>query len=360
MRRIHILVDHFHEHEGIAGLMLAQQRAFAARGAEVRLLAAHSDPAVCDRLAAVGDLDGIAPEDLVIYHYAGFSDLMPRVAARPARKLLYYHNTTPGDYYRAENPALADYLDRDEECLRPFLDRFAVLAANSAFSAARLSALAGRPVTPVPILLEDTEWASIDEAVAARYREGTLNVVMVGRIIYNKNQLDAIMAVEELAARLGRPVRLFLVGESAYDTDAYARRCREYCATRGLETVIFTGRVPAVEKHAYLAAAELYLGTSLFEGFYTPLVEAMRFGLPIVAYAAAAVPETLAGGGLLVPPGDRAGLVDAMQRLLTDADLRDRLARRQRELLRTRYAAATVTAAWDRLLATLARSGGTG
>ena len=67
-----------------------------------------------------------------------------------------------------------------------------------------------------------------------------------------------------------------------------------------LDEVVFTGQVDDDELYAYYRAADVFLCLSEHEGFCVPLQEAMHFGLPVVAYDAGAVRETLHGGGLLL------------------------------------------------------------
>jgi glycosyltransferase involved in cell wall biosynthesis len=86
---------------------------------------------------------------------------------------------------------------------------------------------------------------------------------------------------------------------------------------------------------SYYKLAHLYLHLSEHEGFFVPLLEGFYAGLPVVAYAAGAVPETMAGAGLLVhrrDPLQVAALIDAV---LGDEELRARLLAGQRRVLRT-------------------------
>jgi len=92
--------------------------------------------------------------------------------------------------------------------------------------------------------------------------------------------------------------------------------------------VTFLGELPDDEavRREYLAA-DVFCLPSLQEGFGIVLLEAMAAGLPIVATRAAAIPEVVPDGeaGLLVPPSDPEALAEALDRLLSDPDLRRRL-----------------------------------
>jgi glycosyltransferase involved in cell wall biosynthesis len=70
------------------------------------------------------------------------------------------------------------------------------------------------------------------------------------------------------------------------------------------ERFIFTGPVPAAELAAYYRASSVYVSLSEHEGFCVPLVEAMAMDVPVLAYSAAAVPDTLGGAGVQFAPKD--------------------------------------------------------
>lgn len=74
-------------------------------------------------------------------------------------------------------------------------------------------------------------------------------------------------------------------------------------------------------------ATDVYLLPSLAEGYGMSVVEAMSFGLPVIASRISALPELVADGesGLLVPPDDEGALFEAMRRLMEDPDLRRRM-----------------------------------
>ena len=73
------------------------------------------------------------------------------------------------------------------------------------------------------------------------------------------------------------------------------------------------------------------------EGFGLVGVEALAAGTPVVGYAAGALPEVVGDCGLLVPPGDRQALAEAISRVLADAELRERMSACGRERARARF-----------------------
>ena len=84
----------------------------------------------------------------------------------------------------------------------------------------------------------------------------------------------------------------------AYRLEAEHARERAY-ALGVADGVLFTGRADRLPDHYRLAS--VYVTTSQHEGFCVPLVEAMASGVPVVAAASTAIPETLGDAGLLAP-----------------------------------------------------------
>jgi len=72
--------------------------------------------------------------------------------------------------------------------------------------------------------------------------------------------------------------------------------------------------------------ADVFILSSIFEGFGIVLLEAMSFGLPIVATKVGAIPELVQDGvqGVLVPPGDSVALARALKELISRPQLRER------------------------------------
>jgi glycosyltransferase involved in cell wall biosynthesis len=90
----------------------------------------------------------------------------------------------------------------------------------------------------------------------------------------------------------------------------------------------FTGPVPDEDLAAFYRWSDAYVSLSEHEGFCVPLVEAMAADVPIVAYAAGAVPETLGGAGILFAPKDLEVAAELLGSVVYDHDVRGRRAGR--------------------------------
>lgn len=91
--------------------------------------------------------------------------------------------------------------------------------------------------------------------------------------------------------------------------------------------VVFTGFVPEEEKPFLISAAKVFAYPSLYEGFGIPVLEALACGIPTVTSNVSSLPEVAGNAALTVDPYSVAELTSALERLVSEAPLRDQLAR---------------------------------
>ena len=103
--------------------------------------------------------------------------------------------------------------------------------------------------------------------------------------------------------------------------------------------VQWLGEVVGAAKDSALAASDIFVLPSRAEGLPMAMLECMGAGMAVVATRVGAIPEVITEGreGLLVPPGDAAALAAAMDRLASDADLRQRMAAAARRTCEDHY-----------------------
>jgi glycosyltransferase involved in cell wall biosynthesis len=147
----------------------------------------------------------------------------------------------------------------------------------------------------------------------------------VGRCVPHKG-LHHLIAAFATYRRLFDPrARLAMVGD--WTVAAYVRRLERLADELGVaDTVELPGAVSFPELLAHYRAANVYVSLSEHEGFCAPLLEAMHFGVPVVALARAAVPETAADAAFLVDSNDPVVVAAAVHRVVTDAPLARQLA----------------------------------
>ncbi|MCL2335817.1 MAG: glycosyltransferase, partial [Firmicutes bacterium] len=108
----------------------------------------------------------------------------------------------------------------------------------------------------------------------------------------------------------------------------------EYIQALDLSDVIFPGHISFAEILAFYRVADIFLCMSEHEGFCVPLVEAMMFDVPIIAYASSAIPDTLGDAGVLIDEKDPVLVSKIIDQIVSDPDIRRRLIDIQRERLK--------------------------
>jgi glycosyltransferase involved in cell wall biosynthesis len=153
-----------------------------------------------------------------------------------------------------------------------------------------------------------------------------LAIVQVARLDYLKDHATAVRTLEQVVR--SRPdARLVLVGDGPERT-----KIEDQLRQRGLEDKVrLLGLRQDVAR--LLAAADLFLLTSISEGIPLTVIEAMAAGLPVVATAVGGMAEIVEHGqtGLLAPSGDHAALAEHILRLAEDPDLRVRMGEHGRQ-----------------------------
>ena len=268
-----------------------------------------------------------SPDTVLIVHFSWAIRYFDWLKALRCRKVLVYHNITPleffeegGEFERVAHVArqqLAELRDLVEGALSP-----------SDYNARELRALGFPRIEIAPLLFDPAAWlaAPYDADFARRLAEDeAFKILFVGRIVANKYQEDLILVVERLRAMMRRPVRLVVIGGLGAGAE-YADRVRQTCRDRGLDDVVdFPGKVDDRRLRAYFRGCDVYLCLSEHEGFGVPLIEAQQSDLPVVAYGAAAIPETMGEGGLVLADKEPAAVAAVLKVLAEEPALRRRL-----------------------------------
>jgi glycosyltransferase involved in cell wall biosynthesis len=289
-------------------------------GREVRPEVAHRGRPMADRPTG-------RPEDVVVYQMAMGDDIADVVAALPERLVVNHHNITPPAFFDRWDPAIAAGLARGEAQLASMAARTELAVCDSSFNAEGCRRAGYQRVEVAPVLVDLELLDRVDQAVADRIvstKRGT-DWLFVGRLCPNKAQHDVIIAFAAFRRMFDPDARLHLVGGS---TPAhYKAALHQLVADLALgPSVVLTDSVSAPVLAAHYRAADVFVSLSDHEGFCVPVLEAWHAGLPVVALAAAAVPETVAGAGLLLPTKrSPAFTAAAVARVAGDAALRRRL-----------------------------------
>jgi L-malate glycosyltransferase len=258
-----------------------------------------------------------------IYQVSTGHPVADELLGRPEPLVLDYHNITPAELFEPWEPLVAPTLRAAREQLARLAPHAVLGLADSAYNAAELAAL-GCPVTAVaPILVDLGGSDGVDAEVAARLARPRAGAdwLFVGRVSPNKCQHRVVQAFAAYRRIHDPDARLHVVGGDS--SHRYLTMLRDLVDDLGVgDAVTLTGSVSSGALVAHYAAADVFVCLSRHEGFCVPLLEAMHHGVPIVALRATAVPETLAGAGLVLDDDDPVTVAAAVDRVQRDPGVR--------------------------------------
>jgi L-malate glycosyltransferase len=308
--RIDQYVPGFAQHDAIGSHSLQIRALLRSQGIESDIYGEWIDPRVATEARPYTEARP-QPGSVVLYHastHSGMVDWLADHAERGVTVLSDYHNITPSSYFRRWEPAATESMD----LARAELDQLAPIVplalADSEFNEKELVA-AGYARTTTAHLLVDLgdyhrppEGRTFDRLRREKDRGGA-RWLFVGRIAPNKCQHDIIGAFAAYRRVFDPAARLTLVGSAT--AVRYLRALQQLAASLDLgDSVTIADNVAFGDLLAHYATADVFVCMSEHEGFCVPVLEAMELGVPVVAYDAAAVPETLGGSGVLLDDKD--------------------------------------------------------
>jgi L-malate glycosyltransferase len=274
--------------------------------------------------------------DLTIFHFALPSVMTGAFGRLDGVRVLQYHNVTPAAYFAPYDPALFRLATLGRRELATLVGRVDLALGVSEYNRHELAAMGFAPTGVLPLAVDTSRVTTRAGRPALKklFDDEFVNFLFVGRIAPNKRIEDHLKLAEHYKRYVDAFYRFIFVGR--YDSVP-----RYYSTIRALmseyrlldERFIFTGPVPDEELAVYYQTAAVYVSLSEHEGFCAPLLEAMAADVPILAYSAAAVPETLGGAGVQFAPKDLEQAAELLGALAFDDDLRARVIAGQRRRL---------------------------
>lgn len=282
------------------------------------------------------DDPGARGGDLTIFHYALPSPMTAAFASLDRGRILQYHNVTPASYFAPYDPALFRLASLGRAELATLVGQVDLALGDSEYNRQELERLGFAPTGVFPIAVDTSRLTggARRPALEQILDDGLVNFLFVGRIAPNKKIEDHIRLAEHYKRYVDAYYRFIFVGR----TDVVPRY---YATIRALmseyrllnDRFIFTGPVPDEELAVYYRHAAAYISLSEHEGFCVPLVEAMAADVPVLAYSAAAVPDTLGGAGVTFAPKDLEVAAELLGELAFDDEVRAAVVEGQRRRL---------------------------
>ena len=355
MIRIHQVLATLGYGDAIGHEVLGIQRVLRAAGYESEIFVETADHRLEPQTRDYRELvDFSHPDNLLLHHFSLGSKASRTAYALPDRMALIYHNITPPEYFVGVHRRLARQTFRGRRELRAYADRCDLALGDSEFNRVDLDAL-GFPRTAVLPVVPD--FSHLDREphwlVARDFDDEWTNIVFVGRVIANKKIEDLICWFHVYHTIFNPRSRLLVVGAQG-GFERYVESVHQLVGRLGASHVHFAGHVSDEELVAFYEIADLFLCASEHEGFCVPIVEAFYKQVPVLAYAATAVPSTMDGAGVLFEDRDPMHVAMLIDEIISNAALQNRIVDGQLAAigrLRSKDFAGTLLGFVDRILA---------
>ncbi len=279
--------------------------------------------------------DSWAPFHCDIFH--GLNQRLPRRRFR--RTVCTFHDL----FVMTSEYSTSEFRARFSKQARDAAERADLIVCVSEFTASQVEELLGVERSRLRVIHHGTRF--IDPPAAVEREPWVLHV---GAVQTRKNLIGLIEAFERAAPP---PWRLMLAGGDGYGADLVKDRA---AASGARERIDFTGWIEDARLTELYRRSSIFVFPSLDEGFGIPVLEAMAWGLPVVASNGSSLPEVCGDAALLVDPRDPEALAAALREVIQNAALAAELAARGQERARRRpwrVAAEETLRVYDELLA---------
>jgi len=317
--RVHQILATLGYGDAIGNEVLGIHRALRAAGYDSEIIVETADPRLEHLTTDYRDVVGhVSEDDLLIHHFSLGSRASRTAFALPCRMALIYHNITPPEYFLGVHPQLVRQCYHGRRELTAYRTRCDLALGDSEFNRRELDALG---FAPTDVLHVVPDFSHLDGPPDTRmldaFDDAHTNILFVGRMIPNKRPDDIIRFFHAYKTLYDPGARLILAG-SYGGFDRYMTQLRHLVATLGVQDVHILGQVTNDALSALYDVADLFLCASEHEGFCVPLIEAFHKRVPVLAYAATAVPATMDGGGVLYTEKDPYRVAALMHGLVAD------------------------------------------
>jgi glycosyltransferase involved in cell wall biosynthesis len=329
-RQIHQILPYLTYSDAIGNLALELRHLFQEWGYPSEIFAENWDRRLAKECHSYLEYGRYSRADnLLILHYSTGGETNRFVLDVPDQIVVYYHNITPPHYFDRVNGMLAQSLREARRDIEHLVHR-APAICDSPYNRQELEKMGFQILGVVPPILTFDHLDGTRNTLGQE-KHGATDWLHVGRLAPNKCIHDIIKTFYYYHIRIASRSRLFLVG-SWEGLEPYVNDLRQLIARLDLgESIMLTGRVDSLVE--FYRMADVYLSMSEHEGFCIPLIEAMYFDLPVLAYASTGVPATLGDAGVLIQHKAYPVIAEMVHEIIADEKLRGRLIQNQRARL---------------------------
>ena len=325
--RIDQLVPGFAPHDAIGNHVLQVRRLLRGAGFDSDIYGEHILGSMKTEARPWRTCPPSEPNRVLLYQdstHSVMADWLVERARAGQRVLSNYHNITPASFYARWLPEGAGSMVEARRELVALAPHVELAIAVSRFNEVELEEVGYADTTVCPALVDleryhDRPDRRTFDRLRRRRDAGGPQWLFVGRVAPNKCQHDVIAAFAVYRRLFEPEARLTLVG--GINAPRYLRALEMQIQDLELgDSVEVLDGLSHTELLSHFMVADVFVCLSEHEGFCVPLLESMEIGLPTVAFASSAIPETLGDAGVLLADKDPLEVACSVAELLADTD----------------------------------------
>ena len=304
------------------------------KGYRSEIFALFYHPKYSDQIINYLEYDKYSREDnVIIFHFSIGSPVSKQFLRFKDKKAIIYHNITPHKFFLDYHRTLAKDCFKGRIELKNFVDKVDLALGDSEYNTKELIELGFKNTGVVPLVMNFNKFNSeVLPSFKNIFDDNKTNITYVGRIIPNKKIEDVIKSFYFYQKFFNSNSRLFIVGEYR-GFERYFSAIQKLILKLGVKDVHISGHVPEDELISYFKLSDVYLHMSEHEGFCAPIPESYYLKIPVIAFNAGAVKETMNKGGLLVNHKNYIKIASLIDTVINDKDLRDKIIKSQDKAL---------------------------
>jgi len=294
---IHQFSPAAHKGDGITNGMFYLRRILRDFGFESEIYVEHLDKALKGDVFSYKKFNRKRKDQILFVHYSIYYSFEGWLETLEIPKIMIYHNITPPEFFEKDS-FLYTMCKKGIEYLPKLADKVDGAIGDSPLNTSELQKYHFKNIATIPMLLDSKKITSqpfnhtlFDEL------SKEFTIIFVGRIARNKAQHD-IIEVINVYRKMGASFHCYIIGGTT--DESYKKELLEKIEIYDLQdSISLTGKVSDEDLSAYYRSADIFLCMSEHEGFGIPLIEAMLFDVPVIAFNSSNIKSTLAGGGIL-------------------------------------------------------------
>ncbi len=326
----------FHYGDATSNSALAFHNYLSEKGIQSKLISLTSDKNVRDKVTLFKDYK-VNKSSVKILHFAIPSLLTDFFRETDGKKVMIYHNITPSHFFTDYSEFLVKFTNDGRIHLATLKDSFDLSIGVSEFNACDLRKLKFRNVKVFPLIVDMNDY---DKPYSNGYfnliNDDRKNILCVGRIAPNKKIEDAVKMLFFYKKYLSPSIRLIVAG-NINSVPKYFAAVRDLASRFYLtaEDILFTGHIKFDEFLAVYKVSDIYLSMSEHEGFCLPVMESFKMGLPVAAFDAGAIKETVGDGGIIFDTKEPEKVAGTLEYLINNEGIRKKIVNSGEKRLKT-------------------------